>query len=448
MTSRSWLLPAALFAAACAANVPPPKVAPKTTSQTAIESRRYTADLRESYDHIIAREHASVNDAALLADVDAVASIPIPQHPSIDAAVRLFTTRLRDDIQNYLIRSARYRPAIDGVLREYRLPKALAYLPVIESGYVPTLTSRAGAHGIWQFMSETAREYGLHINWWIDERADPDLAARAAGAYLSDLYREFGDWPLALAAYNCGSARVHRALQENGATTFWELYDEGALPKETRGYVPTFYATVLIAADPQAYGFRLPSPSADDAAPIMVEGPVSLKYIAIVGDIDEAKLRDLNPALKRGIVPPGRTSIRVPSTIASTIAPRAATMKDDDPEITVCSMKLKSGDTIKRVARALGIAKDTLLDINNGRSLGEGDTIFVPVRARDLSALLAAGDAFYTVHKKDTLFSIAKRHGLTVAELRELNGLGAHATIHAGDRLRVAPARAVTAGGM
>src|SRR5205085_6574521 len=123
-----WLLPVAFFAAACAANVPPPKVVPKApTSSTAVESNRYAADLRESYAHIVAREHASTNDAALLADVDAVVSIAIPQHWSIDAGVRLFTTRLRDDIQSYLNRSARYRSGIDAVLTEYHLPKALAY---------------------------------------------------------------------------------------------------------------------------------------------------------------------------------------------------------------------------------------------------------------------------------------------------------------------------------
>ena len=449
MTSKSWLLPVIVFAAACATSTPSPKIAPKaTTSATAVDSKRYAADLRESYEHIVAREHASVTDTALLADVDAVASIPIPQHWSIDAAVRLFTTRLRDDIQSYFNRSARYRPAIDAVLAEYRLPKALAYLPVIESGYATTMTSRAGAHGIWQFMSETAREYGLRVDWWVDERADPDAAARAAAAYLSDLYREFGDWSLALAAYNCGSARVRRALDANGATTFWELYDAGALPKETRGYVPTFYATILLAGDPPAYGFQLPAPVKEDLAPVMIEGPVSLKYIASIADIDESTLRQLNPALKRGVVPPGRMPVRVPATIAPSIASRATTLKNDDPEIEISTLRLRSGDTIKRIARALGTTPDTIIAMNGTRRLDEGDTIYLPVRARDLGAMLHAADAFYTVRKKDTLYSIAKRHGLTVAELREMNGLGPHETIHAGERLRVAPSRTVTAGGM
>ena len=449
MKSRGLLLPAVVFAAACATNVPAPKVAPKaTTSDAAVDWMMYAGDLRDAHDHMIAREHASATDAELQADVESVASLPIPQHPSIDSAVRLFTTRLRGDIQNYFDRSAQYRKSIDAVLTEFHLPKALAYLPVIESGYAPTLTSRAGAHGIWQFMGETAREYGLTINWWIDERADPDLAARAAAAYLSDLYRQFGDWSLALAAYNCGAARVQRALDANGARSVWELYDIGALPKETRGYVPTFYATILIAADPSEYGFRLPAPAPVDVAQVPIDGPVSLKYIASVAEIDEARLRELNPALKRGIVPPGRTPVRVPSAASAALAPRATTLKNDDPEIAICTLKLRNGDTLKRLARALGTTKEAIAEMNGSRSILEGQTIYLPVRARDLSALLAAGDAFYTVRSKDTLYSIAKKHGLTVAELRELNGLSEHQKIHAGERLRVAPVRAVTAGGM
>jgi membrane-bound lytic murein transglycosylase D len=448
MTSRTWLLPGLVLSAACAATTtPPPKPAPKESAAT--EIRRYDAELRESWEHIVAREHAAPGDTSLQqADIDAAISIDIPQHRSIDSAVRLFSGRLRDDIQIYFNRSARYRAAIEKVLAEYKLPKALAYLPVIESGYSPTLTSRAGAHGIWQFMIETAREYGLRIDWWIDERADPDRAARAAAEYLSDLHREFGDWPLALAAYNCGSSRVHRALDNNSATTFWQLYDAGALPKETRGYVPTFYATVLIASDPEAYGFQLPAPAPVDTQPVMIEGPVSLEYIASVADVDESNLRALNPALKRGIVPPGRTAVRVPAAAAAAIAPQASSLKNDDGDVAVCALRLRSGDTIKRLARALGTTADTIFDMNGSRSFREGDTVFLPVRARDLSALLAAGDMFYSVRKGDTLYSIAKRHGLTVAELRDLNDLGPKETIHAGERLRIAAPRTVTAGGM
>jgi membrane-bound lytic murein transglycosylase D len=448
VTSRGWLLPAVALSAACAATAPAPKSVPRSPSAVAIESRRFAQDLNESHDAIVARERVTAADTTLLADVEAIASIPIPQHHSIDSAVRLFTTELRDDVQTYFNRSARYRPAIDRILTEYHIPKALGYLPVIESGYVPTRTSRAGAHGIWQFMPETGREYGLRIDWWVDERADPDRAARAAAAYLSDLHREFGDWSLALAAYNCGSSRVRRALANEGATTFWELYDAEALPRETRGYVPTFYATLLIAADPPAYGFHLPPPAADETPAVEIEGPVSLKYIASIAEVEEAKLRELNPALKRGLVPPGRVPIRLPQSAVAAVAPRAATLKTDDPDIPICAFKLRSGDSISRIARAIGTGPDTIAEMNASESFSEGDLVLLPVRARDLGALLAAGDAFYSVRKGDTLYSIGKRYGLTVSELREINGLDRSHKIRKGERLRVVPPRAVTAGGM
>ena len=172
----------------------------------------------------------------------------------------LFSSTLKSDIQTYLTRSARYKKMIERTLTEAGLPKGLAYLPVIESGYSMTMTSRAGARGMWQFMSDTAREYGLRVDWWVDERADPERSTRAAATYLRDLYRQFNDWPLALAAYNAGPGRIRRAMESTGATTFWELLDEAAVPKETRGYVPTFFATLTIASDPTTYGFRLGQP--------------------------------------------------------------------------------------------------------------------------------------------------------------------------------------------
>src|SRR5207248_753290 len=156
---------------------------------------------------------------------------------SIRGAVSLFATEMKPSIQESLLRSAKYRPLIDKVLDDAKLPRGLAYLPVIESAYLPTLTSRAGAHGIWQFMAETAREYGLRVDWWVDERADPERSTRAAAAYLRDLYRQFNDWPLTLAAYNCGPGRVRRTLNEANATSFWQLLEAAALPKETRGNV-------------------------------------------------------------------------------------------------------------------------------------------------------------------------------------------------------------------
>ena len=324
------------------------------------------------------------------ADIVAAASIPIPGHRSVQSAINLFTTELRASVQESLVRSARYKPMIDRVLEEYRLPKALAYLPVIESAYLPALTSRAGARGIWQFMPQTAREYGLRIDWWVDERADPERSTRAAAAYLKDLYREFNDWPLALAAYNCGAGRIHRALSETAGASFWYLLERTAIPAETRGYVPTFFAAITIASDPGAYGFRLADPIESNETQVAIEGPLSLRYLAEAANVDEEILQSLNPSFRRAIVPPGRSTVIVPAAAAERIAARATTLKDEE-----------------------GIA-----------------------------------DGRYVVRKGDTLASVARRFNLTVSELREINRFSRSHKLRAGEKVRLVGTVSITAGGM
>ena len=459
MKRRAVVLLVSISAVACATSIPPPKpvAAAPTQSQPPsaekLQLDEYRRTLESAYNEIVAREGKPVAEPKV--DVEAAASIPIPDHRAIRGALQYFTTDLKPSIQESLIRSAKYKKLIDKALDDYKLPRGLAYLPVIESAYVPTVTSRAGAHGIWQFMPETAREYGLRVDWWVDERADPERSTRAAAAYLKDLYRQFNDWPLALAAYNAGPGRIRRAMNATGGTTFWQLLEDEAVPKETRGYVPTFFATLTIASDPSTYGFRLgqtiDQPVDFDHKPVEVEGPLSLRYLASASNIDEAILRDLNPAFRHGIVPPGKAVVRVPSKAADTVAARAATLKNEDANIAVCSYTLREGESLKRLARALGTDVDTLVAMNNlssAGSIGEGDSIYLPVRARELGSLLSHSDAYYAVKKGDTYYSIAKSHSLTVDELLDLNELDLDHKLHPGERLRVTAPRAVTAGGM
>ena len=437
---KGVLLTVALCATACA-TAPPGRPG---SSPAAGLKPGLPAALKDAYAEIVARETDPVTPPAV--DIEAAASMDIPDHKSVRGALALFTGELRPSVQESLTRSAKYKPLIDKALDAEKLPRGLAYLPVIESAYLPALTSRAGARGIWQFMSETADDYGLRVDWWVDERADPERSTRAAAAYLKDLYRQFNDWPLALAAYNAGPARIRRALHENGATTFWELLEAAAVPKETRGYVPTFFATLIIANDPGSYGFQLPVASCPSSSPVEVLGPVSLQYIAGVAGVDEKTLRELNPALRRGVAPPGKWSLRVPPKAADAITARAATLRNDDSNIAVCTYTLKDGDNLKRIARAVGADVDTLVAMN-GR-IGERATIYLPVRARELATLLAQSETYYAVRKGDTLYSIARKHHLTVAELRDLNELSKRHKLHAGERLRVTAPRALTAGGM
>jgi len=450
---RGYLLSATLLSVACATTPPPepmpvPVVAASTVHADFDSAKR---DYDEVYAQILAHESKPADLPVV--DVDAAKSIPVPDHRSIRSAVGLFSNELKGDIQTYLTRSGKYRALIEKTLADLDLPMGIAYLPVIESGYSPTMTSRSGAHGIWQFMPETAREYGLRVDWWVDERADPELSTRAAAQYIKDLYRQFNDWPLTLAAYNCGPGRVRRALQDTGATSFWQLVDQGAVPKETRGYVPTFYATIIIAADPTSYGFRLGPAVTPDVKPVEVQGPVSLHHLASIAKVDEAQIRELNPEYRRGMLPPGRSTVRIPAKSVDAVAARAATMKNEDETIAICSFTMRQGDTLKRLARAIGTDIDTILAMNNlsnPKRAHEGVSLYLPVRARELGTLLshAKDEIYYAVHRGDTLYSIAKKHHLSVAELMDLNDLRKGHKLHTGEKLRVTAPRALTAGGM
>lgn len=423
------------------------------------DATEFREELEAVYDQILYRgslaEHPEINRFPIeVVDIEAAASIPIPEHRSIHSAVRLFSVDLKDKIQDSLQRSGRYKPLIDRALEEYGLPKGLAYLPVIESAYLPTVSSRAGAYGIWQFMPDTAREFGLRVDWWIDERADPERSTRAAAAYLRHLYDRFQDWPLTLAAYNAGPNRVRRTLDQASVSSFWDLFDGGLLPKETRGYVPTFFATLLIATDPAAYGFELGTPVQTDDRQVEIHGPVSLKWIAEATSVDEETLTALNPALRRGVVPPGKSFVRVPSRAAHTLSSRAGTLAREDEYLKYCSFTLRKGDSLQKIARAIGSTADTLVAMNGLRSAGEvraGDSIYLPVRSREVGTLLTHGrdrEVFYAVRKGDTLYSIARKNGLSVADLRDLNDLGAAARLRIGQKLRIAPPRTTTAGSM
>ncbi|MGH9458878.1 MAG: transglycosylase SLT domain-containing protein [Thermoanaerobaculia bacterium] len=435
-----------LIVVACAAtafactSAPPPRPAPVAASDPVQE---YREALEETQASIAARE-----ETPRVADARALASIEIPSHPSIDGALRYFSTKLHGSIQTSLERSSRYKTMIDEVLDEHRLPRALAWLPVIESAFLPGLTSSAGARGIWQFMPATAREYGLRVDWWIDERADPELSTRAAARYLQDLHRIFDDWSLALAAYNCGPGRVERTLDREGADTFWELLERSALPKETRGYVPTFWATLLIAGDPEVHGFELPLPAPDRVDAIEVEGPARLDFVAALAGVDAKTLREMNPQLTRGLVPPGPARLRVPSGTGETVLAAARRAPFDDPDLPVTRFRVRPGDSIASLARLADAPKPEILAMNALRSdrLRAGTEIYLPLSTTDLSAAIESRrDVVYVVARGDTLYDIAHRHGIPLGELLEINGLDRDTIIHPGDEIRVSRAAGVLA---
>jgi len=245
----------------------------------------------------------------------------------VNKNINYFLGSARRRIVDGLARSTKYMEPYQQIFREEGLPEELAYLPLIESGFVEKAVSPAKAVGIWQFIEETGRRYDLHHNDWSDKRLDPIYSARAAARLLKHLHATFHDWELALAAYNAGAGTVKWAIRVNRKaglpTNFWAL----DLPEETENYVPTFLATVMIAKNPGAFGItsiRYQPQMAFDH--IKVSPGLSLEELADESGIPEKVLEDLNPALIRGTVPPGDQPylLRVPRGARYTLPAKLA----------------------------------------------------------------------------------------------------------------------------
>src|SRR5271156_951995 len=233
--------------------------------------------------------------------------LPLMMTDQVAGYINYFSNRGRGTIEHALARSGQYEDMIRQVLKEEGVPQDLIYLAQAESGFHPLAVSRAGARGMWQFMGSRAQGYGLTRSWWVDDRQDPEKATRAAAHHLKDLYDEFGDWYLAMAAYNSGPGTVQAAVKRTGYADFWELYNRNVLPKETRNYVPIIVAVTIMAKNPAQYG--LDSIVKDKPVPydtITINYPIDLRLAAECVDATAEDLSDLNPSLLRLTTPKDR----------------------------------------------------------------------------------------------------------------------------------------------
>ncbi|RMG73339.1 MAG: LysM peptidoglycan-binding domain-containing protein [Nitrospirae bacterium] len=301
----------------------------------------------------------------------------------VDRQIREYTTTKRRSFSQWLARSGKYIGLIKQILREEGLPEELVYLPLIESGFDTRARSHKRAVGPWQFISATAKKYGLKINYWIDERRDPVKSTRAASRYLRDLYDMFGSWPLALAAYNAGEGNVKRALRRTRTNNYWRIIRTGYLKRETRNYVTKFFAAGVIASDPQKYGFQeiqYQEPLRFDE--VTITKPASLRFIAKCADTTLKKIRELNPEILRWCTPVDEKSyvIRVPEGRAETFlecfnsAPQSKRM----PRVPYI---IKKGDTLYEISKKYRIRIREILALNKGikpKRLRPGRMIYLP----------------------------------------------------------------------
>ena len=281
-------------------------------------------------------------------------------------------------------RAGTYFPMVEHILQEEGVPEELKYLSMIESGLNPRARSWASAVGMWQFMSATGRSYGLNVNGWVDERRDPEKATRAAARHLRDLHDRFGDWHLALAAYNCGGGCVARAVRRSGKSnpSYWDVYYD--LPRETRGYVPMFIAAAVTSTNPEAYD--MPAVHPDPAYSydyVAVRGSmISLGEIAELAGTSTSVIRALNPELRRNTLPPskGKYFLRIPLGSYQQFMTAYAQLPDEKKR-PATTYAVRSGDTISEIAERFGTSTNTLRRINGlrGSMIRVGQRLTVPV---------------------------------------------------------------------
>jgi membrane-bound lytic murein transglycosylase D len=376
---------------------------------------------------------------------------PVTMNKQVKFYLDFFQNRQRTTFRKWLERSGRYVPHIQAELKKAGLPLDLAYLPMIESGYSLTAYSSARAAGPWQFIRSTGTHYGLTVNAYLDERRDPVLSTAAAIAFLSDLHKEFNNWPLAVAAYNAGGGKIRHGLRRYKVDNFWDLAQHRYLQDETKLYVPKLIAAIIIAKDPAAYGFtdiKYQAPLEYEIA--MVPRWTSLRSVTVASNIDYDTLHNLNRQLRKRITPPDAASypLKVPVGKKDIIAQNLHRVY---PLVTTeyKTHVVKGNDTMGGVCRKYNIEKLTLLKTNNLTSarLQEGQRLRIPYQTtkyvlwnKDGSPPMAAADTSLVLHKirpGETVSVISKKYGVPMHMIAVWNDLDNIAKIRAGQKLAI-----------
>ena len=383
----------------------------------------------------------------------------IEYRPAVRTYINLYTNTRKRSSAAILGLSQYYFPKMKAIFRSYGLPEELVYLTIIESSLNPTAVSPAGATGIWQFMFATGKSYGLHNNTFVDDRRDPFKATDAAARHLRDLYKMFGDWGVAISAYNCGAGNAKKAIARSGGkTTFWEI--RPYLPRETQNYYPAFVGALYMMHYYKAHGItpaKLSIPT--DVDTIMVKKEVHFGQIAAVLGIDIKEIKTLNPQYKRDVVPAFEKSY--PLRLREADIKRFSQLQDSiykyqyktffDPIQSYVSTftgkpptsprtvkkyhTVKSGETLSKIANKYGISVEELKRMNNltsnyiqtdqklvvGYTTATSTTPSKPSTISNTSS--SSGYTIHTVQKGETLYSIAGKHHTTVSKIMSLNNL-------------------------
>ena len=367
--------------------------------------------------------------------------IEMPYNDVVQDYIDQYTGRLRRSVSFMLGVQNFYVPIFEEALEAEGVPLELKYLPVVESAFDPMATSRVGAAGLWQFMVPTAKHYGLTVNSLLDERRDPIKSSQAAARYLKDLYKSFGDWTLAIAAYNCGRNNVLKAIKRaGGARDYWAIYPY--LPRETRGYVPAFIAANYVMnyyCDHKIPPMKTIAPAETDT--VTVSRNLYLAQVAAACNLDVETVQAMNPQYRAGVVPGNSQpcALRLPVQSIDrflqlgdsiyNVAP-AAEVAERREEVEPAELTAQPNNTTTRQSRRQALAEER-------RERRERRAAAAAERKKRKSKRAHAEESSEVdIRQGDTLSEIARRNNTTVEKLQKMNNLNGSA-IRAGKKLRV-----------
>lgn len=370
-------------------------------------------------------------------------SFPIVVNNKVLAFIKAYSTKLKPVIEASLERSGRYIERYKEIFREQGIPEDLAYLPVIESGFRIHAYSRAKAKGIWQFMKGTARLEGLKVDWWVDERCDPEKSAIAAAKHLKKLYRHYNDWYLALAAYNAGQGKIDRAIRRAKTRDFWKLSKHRwLLRRETKNYVPAFIAALIIAKNPEKYGFtELEYKKPLEYDTVEIDSCTDLRVIAKLCNTSVKKIQELNPHLRRLTTPvrAKKFKVYIPKGKKDSFIAKFSQLPPEK-RVTLRYHRIRRGETLSQIARKYQTTVSAICRANgirNKRLIRAGKTIIIPIgtghdyyvpKVRDFTVKYTrrykkGKKIYYRVRRGDSLYKIAVRYGTDVESLKKWNNL-------------------------
>lgn len=379
--------------------------------------------------------------------------VPLVQNEYVNRHLVYYTMRRPEVMESWLTRAVKYQPMMRKIFKEEGVPEELTYLAFIESGLNPTAKSWAAAVGMWQFIRATGSVYGLEVNWWVDERQDPEKSSRAAARHLKDLYNIWGDWHLAMANYNISPRGLKRAISRaGGKKDYWAAYQ--FLPRETRGYIPGFIATTMIAMNPEEFGFQ----SKYEGTPytyevVEVEGLMELQDLAKAAGISSEKLKEYNPELLRWATPPGgKYPLKLPAEVKNEFLANYEAIPKENRSQNITMHTVKSGESIGLIARKYGTTVAGIYGSNDNLSntIYPGQKIVIPLpkgsagqisanqptnqqkstspapkaSTTKVSAPANSTSVTYKVKTGDTIGHIAEWFDVRAWEIRTWNGIG------------------------